>query len=217
MVRAIRDGRKTMTRRVMKPQPKLNRGAGGQDCTERYNWKGIGTAVAVCCGTWVNPETLALCPYGQPGDRPWVRETFRCGSEYWKPGGNWKTGAAAEIHYTADDKRVNAECNREQLIWWHKHRKPGFMQSIFMPRWASRITLEIVSVRVQRLQDISEADAQAEGVVGALVSEAGEHCAFVPAFAVLWDSINLDRGHGWARNDWVWAVEFKRIETKGTP
>ena len=97
------------------------------------------------------------------------------------------------IGYKADNNPAN-----ENALW---------SPSIFMPRWASRITLEIVSVRVERLQNISEADAFAEGISGGdwLGDPVGE-------FAKLWNSINLKRGYGWETNCWVWVLEFKRID-----
>jgi len=94
-------------------------------------------------------------------------------------------------------------------IWGNTGNCGKTRPSIFMPRWASRITLEVVAVRVERLQDITEADAKAEGVTGALVSESGEHAAFVPAYALLWDHLNAKRGYGWSVNPWVWVVTFR--------
>jgi len=211
MVRAIREDRKTQTRRVIKPQPYFND-------RSRLAWK--------CCGSFADPvagktaeEMIAShCPYGGPGDRLWVRETWRTSMAYdqFAPS---QIDSGAPVLWVADNA---PKLNGPQS--WGKLRP-----YIFMPRWASRITLEIVSVRVQRLQAITEADAIAEGVVqqyrqAERVLPGASHAVMAAAhrlesprgaFAVLWDSINLDRGHGWARNDWVWAVEFKRIETKG--
>lgn len=159
MVRAILDGRKTQTRRVVK----LN--ASGRAQRKGRNWH------------LADPECVLACPYGVPGDRLWVRETWQDGN-----GG---------IYYATDGNTA--------APW-----KP----SIYMPRWASRITLEVVSVRVERLNEIGEEDAIAEG----------SQCAGVPAsltnrgaFAKLWDSINA-KTHPWASNPWVWVVEFKRLE-----
>ena len=179
-VRAILDGRKTMTRRIVKPQP-----IGGDKICKRgmgYGW--IIGQLRDSENAWRDLS----CPYGQPGDRLWVRETWRI------PNG----APRGWVDYRADDAR-------EGFRW-----RP----SIYMPRWASRITLEITDIRVERLQDISEEDAQAEGVK--------LHTEYIPmkvgfnhrqAFGGLWESIN---GPGsWDANPWVWAIEFKRVEQAG--
>jgi len=166
MVRAILEGRKTMTRRVIKPQP---------------------------VGAWAAPGKTA-CPYGQPGDRLWVRETFAtlCPGSYEeeKP----RAGAHQDIRYKASDRMADCSADIRGYRW-----RP----SIFMPRWASRINLEITAVRVERVKDISINDAHAEGMTG--THTLGD-------FRELWDSINSKRGHGWDANSWVWVVEFKRVE-----
>lgn len=174
MVRAILEGRKTMTRRVIKPQP---------------------------AGEWAAPGKTA-CPYGQPGDRLWVRETWRKTNWTDEPNrGEWR------VFWRATEK----EDSRNNGLW-----RP----SIHMPRWASRILLEVVSVRVERVQDISEEDARAEGVewqnerpcwVNYLDREDWSPTAR-DSFRTLWDSINAKRGYGWDANPWVWVVEFKKIE-----
>ena len=173
MVRAILDGRKTMTRRVVDRD--------WWDVCEK------GTGGYIEC----NDSGILKCKYGQPEDRLWVRETFVphlcCGMH------------AEEIHYRADGE--SCPIDGTTIKRW----KP----SIFMPRWASRITLEITSVRVERLKDISEADAEAEGVCP-------NGNQFYPkdqykwAFRDLWDSINSARGYGWDVNPWVWVIEFRR-------
>ena len=143
------------------------------------------------------------CPYGQPGDRLWVRETFQRFTD------------DGEILYKADPAGFEAmnELKRDECL------EARWRPSIHMPRWASRILLEITAVRVERLQDISEADARAEGVTdgGCLNCGEPEPCACAqPApdardsFCRLWQSIN---GPGsWADNPWVWIVEFKRVQ-----
>lgn len=136
------------------------------------------------------------CPQGRPGDRLWVRETFQV----------LHRGERA-VRYHADDS------DGAGLPW---------TPSIFMPRWASRVTLEITEVRVQRLQEICEEDAKAEGVMplpcsvnpnqlvaGDPVRTFGTH-PYSSEFAVLWDSINAERG-SWSSNPWVWAITFKRV------
>jgi hypothetical protein len=166
MIRAILEGRKTMTRRVIVPQPTAFRF--GRPV------KGDGESVREL-----------KCPYGQPGDRLWVRETwsrdpsgdsvfYRAGS----PGyaGSWITGTPVD----------------------------AWRPSIFMPRALSRILLEMTAVRVERVQDISEEDAKAEG-------SPWEDCwmSYRQSFEALWNSINASRGYGWDANPWVRAIEFK--------
>ena len=122
------------------------------------------------------------CPYGADGDRLWVREKF-C------------MAADGHVHYAATDQALGP---------W----KP----SIHMPRWASRITLEITGVSVEQLQDISEGDAEAEGTTP--YTAPAEMPAYKPAFADLWDSINAKRGYGWDANCWVWVLTFNLISVK---
>jgi hypothetical protein len=128
----------------------------------------------------INTE-LVKCPYGKVGDRLWVRETFRPSED---PLSN-------SIFYRADEEY---------------HKGAGWKPSIHMPRWASRLTLEIIDIRVERVQDISHRDALAEGVSYDVSKEGG---APVPRFHALWDSINASRGYSWDSNPWVWVIEFK--------
>jgi hypothetical protein len=149
---------------------------------------------------FLNGTEAIRCPYGQPGDRLWVRETFRSKQQ---------CGETIDWTYRADCPALT-----EYLFPW----KPP----IFMPRQASRITLEIVSVRVERLQDISEDDAKAEGAdFGFWHPEQGvfaeptdeedeQNSCFRDGYAFLWESIN---GVGsWDLNPWVWVVEFKEVK-----
>jgi len=205
MVRAILDGRKTVTRRIVKPQPTWGSHESGTSSTFCAEWKGrlLGTEGA---RDWF----LAQCPYGQQGDRLWVREThmrvphpseFGLTREMLPHTWDACCEVAGTFLYRADP------CS--DLVADGRHWTP----SIHMPRAASRITLEVTGVRVERLQDITEEQAQAEGVAewarGAL-SPAGQHeLSAVGQFAMLWDQIN---GTGsWDANSWVWAVEFKRV------
>lgn len=187
MVRAILDGRKTQTRRVVKPQPK-----GWSDfwpVGSHTEWQDIVARLPFYLG-------CGYCPYGAPGDRLWVRESFqplRSGDEP----GDWETGAGYSIKYAATDQLV------EWVDYWNDNRiTDRCMPSIHMPRWASRITLEIVAVGVERLQKITKADAIAEGSTS------------VEAFEALWDRMNARRGLGWhTTNPWVWVLTFKRLES----
>jgi hypothetical protein len=173
MVRALLDGSKTQTRRVVKPTPEWI----GQSGVLSYRGR-VGL-----------PH--ALCPYGQPGDRLWVRET------------HMDLGAC--YLYRAD-----AEAEQERAIV--APRQP-WRPAIHMPRAASRITLEITGVRVERLQDISPEDCWAEGIqeMRDAGDENGELRGSVRQdYQALWESIN---GPGsWDANPWVWVVEFKRLE-----
>ena len=141
-------------------------------------------------------ENTDGCPYGIPGDRLWVREA-------WAP---LSTFAPAELGYLyRADHHKGLEKKDGDQKW-----KP----SIHMPRVASRITLEITGIKVERLQNISEADAQAEGVeFPAPYSGVNNktHPTCIDAFQVLWTSINGP--DSWSQNPWVWAIQFKRIST----
>jgi hypothetical protein len=203
MVRAILEGRKTQTRRAMKPQPIEN------------GIKYDAEALEIICHDddfapseylWTGEPRVQwpiFCPYGQPGNRLWVRETF------------WKDQSGGVWGYRADG-----------IDWPPSNYFGKGMPSIFMPRWASRITLEVTGVRVQRVQEISEEDAEAEGIF----NESGQHLwncdyqNFHPdqpckcgqrspqeEYGKLWDSINAKRGFGWDKNPWVWVVDFRRL------
>ncbi len=150
-----------------------------------------------------------MCPYGEPGDRLWVKEAIRKSLPF--TCGDGEPGVSSV--FVADESYTLADC------WpWKRDHLPG----MFMPRGLSRITLEVVSVRVERLQDIVEADAKAEGCEpwthghGPVTpcDEPGLHhdrmCR--NGFEVLWDSINAKRAP-WSSNPFVWVVEFKRMES----
>lgn len=210
MIRAILEGRKTQTRRVMRPQPYVDfvtdEGVHmwqypGKNACAFLEWQGI--------ADWV----LADCPYGAPGDLLWVRETWATVNAYddLKPSAIPKGNAGRwpRIWYRATD----AHEQEYRQTYFGKWRP-----SIFMPRWASRITLEVVSVRVEWVQDISESDAEAEGVTPkgyvasrpiTLVGDKLEHTAYRDTFHTLWDSINAKRSYPWADNPWVWVPTFK--------
>jgi hypothetical protein len=209
MVRALLDGSKTQTRRVVKTQPEF--------VLEPSDYKLAvgGRMVSGPRSEWLhwNGSRIAelndpRCPYGQPGDRLWVREAWSTHS--FMDGVKPSELKTRSFHYWADGEITTGK------------RRP----SIHMPRFASRITLEIVSVRVERLRDISEADAWAEGCARGDADDAG---GFFPAeepdpsgigsrgwdnardwYADLWETINGP--DSWDKNPWAWAVEFKRIE-----
>ncbi|EPP5903374.1 hypothetical protein ACUT1X_003343 [Pseudomonas aeruginosa] len=205
MVRAILEGRKTATRRIAKPvkHPDLgNIYAPGALVLEREPQHVIDRA----------------CPYGQPGDRLWVREAWQgplisdeeqdANQSWWKDMTKFQNPGHCAYRASGDDNEYV-----DPDGYFHCKWKP----SIHMPRWASRILLEITAVRVERLQDIGEEQALAEGVRGEPCDHTRQACADIGcwgdtakgAFGFLWESLN---GEGsWAANPWVWVVEFKRV------
>lgn len=192
MVRAILDGRKTMTRRVID----FNKIARKTGCTKgTLAYSNTFKSWAVVDGNGSADMCLVNCPYGQPGDRLWVRETF-CDRK--------NNGEQIKPLYRADGQEYQDRDGR--------YFKPKWKPSIFMPRRYSRITLEITNVRVERLQDVSEEDAKREGANGEKYRGQGfDYCIFREAFRTLWDSINAKRGYSWESNPWVWVVEFKQV------
>ena len=207
-VRATLEGRKSQFRRVVKPQPADDRPP--MIATGDRGWDG-------------NQFTTVRCPYGQPGDRLWGRETW--GMSFvdiasGRPhvvGGTWGSSDRPNrgpcVVFRADAPTMPDDSPAETARW---------SPSIHMPRWASRITLEVTGVRVERLQDISEADAIAEGIerLGGPAScspwkdyRSDQRFGFysVPSasYRSLWESINGPES--WGANPWVWVVEFRRL------
>lgn len=176
MVRAILDGRKTQTRRVI---TKINPAYLDAHCGERA---GVNERR-------VNRAALASmdCPFGVVGDRLWVREAW--------------CEVRSGLRYRADFPEGEPNPLR-------------FKPSIHMPRSASRLTLEVESVRVERVQDIGEVDATFEGVApvenpAPTDPDGWDATDYRAGFARLWDSLNKSRGYGWDANPWVWAISFK--------
>ena len=206
MVRALLEGRKTQTRRALKPQPPAGTGPLGigwyAEAIVRRNGE-MEPGTHRVCGAWSDDGEWTLeCPYGEPGDRLRVKETwmYRDWTEDGRPYIGYRAGGDELKHPPAN------HCERVADTWAQlsaRNRPDGepacdsrWRSPIFMPRWASRITLEIVSIRVERVQSISDADAVAEGV------RPGE-------YAALWDSIN-GKTYPWASNPWVWVLAFNR-------
>ena len=193
MVRALLANTKTQTRRIFKPD-RMTWDANGRYTTHAMRG---GELSITGSGPFKPSSWLHYCPYGQPGgDRLYVRETWAAPHAYDHLPPRL-IPQDARIHYAATEDRGG-------LLW-----RP----SIHMPRWASRITLEITGVRVERLQEIDIADAQAEGVsdTGAFIldGEGNEQGGPIAEYAVLWDQIN---GPGiWEENPWVWVVKFNRV------
>lgn len=208
LVRAILEGRKTQTRRILKPQPAPNHPHDGG--TKWIIERGLHTPVGSVGHLSVREKMGLCCPMGKPGDRIYVRETwcqqgdddgFLIDNAYW---------------YRATDPDVMDSEDMEKSPW-----RP----SIHMPKWAARIWLEITGVRVERLQSISRADAIAEGIkffnndheCGAknYLDKTDMDYSLCPSdsFETLWKSTGGD----WAANPWVWVIDFKTISTTGRP
>ena len=199
MVRALLAGTKTQTRRAFKTKNG---------------------------GVWPNAndlpgmrQILRSCPYGQPGDRLWVRETWQGPLlQEFEIDADPDWHYASHLHqyqnpehceYAADGGPKPEYTDADDVM------RQGWRASIHMPRWASRITLEITGVRVERLLDIREADCIAEGTPGGHGSIPGYHYNATPDehYRWLWESIN---GPGsWAANPWVWVLEFRRLQEGG--
>ncbi len=245
MVRAILEGRKTQTRRVVKPVGNdegfviLDHGIGGWPY--RSDDGDSTTHTVKRDGNYYHYETPHACLYGQPGDRLWVRETWRIGAwdesrgavaiDY-KADGHCRRewieidygddGAEFDRYWTQstdDAENAGLRLDENDKYNWEPGQSPcRWRPSIHMPRWASRITLEITGVRVERLQDISEDDAKAEGcfpefecnpesfIGGSSIPES----TYRIGYKHLWELIN---GFGsWALNQWVWVIEFRMVK-----
>ena len=199
MVKAILDGRKTVTRRVVKPQPPAN-------AHQVETWHHPDTKPRFF--TWTTAGEISdqweplPCPYGQPGEKLWVRETWM---DLLGTGIERKTGDHGRYAYAADTP-PGSYGDDQRKAYGLKWRP-----SIHMPRAASRITLEVTDVRVERLQDISETDALEEGITyNDLPNNGLDPRRARTWYHRLWESIN---GPGsWDANPFVWVVEFKRVE-----
>lgn len=184
MVRAILDGTKSQTRRPYK------------------NRKHPDFGCDMAASELVREAQHVIdrsCPYGQPGDRLWVRETWA------------RDDHDGMVMFRAD---VGKGGDADDWQFGINEGAPGYRwrPSIHMPRWASRISLEITTIRVEQLQDISESDAQSEGVCGVDWGHGmdyGGSACYTKPYRALWESINGDGS--WEVNPWVWVVEFKRV------
>lgn len=213
MVRAILEGRKTQTRRMIK------RVEGAVSFSPE--WDINGEEIFVVLGekdhTGMNPVLGAIsCPFGSVGDRIWVRETFQGPlfdydqmESYLEDSSKFETPEFCQ--YAADGGPRPEYCDADDNL------RHGWRPSIHMPRWASRITLEITGVRVERLNSISQEDAQAEGMeltgwrpTYSDPDSGGEVWTPYDNFAQLWESIYGEES--WKNNPWVWVIEFKRLE-----
>ncbi len=199
MVRAILDGRKTQTRRVVTHS--CIAGLGEPHC---YGWS---DSEGWCFGETEYPDegTIGIdCPYGQPGDTLWVRETFYCDHYDYPRGDRDEMLRLMEYRATHDCLAWEAGCPCDD-----GESRSAWRPSIHMPRWASRLSLRVTDVRVERVRDISEEDGRAEGVTLPTEWHVGRDPTYRHHFANLWDTINGKRpGCSWAANPWVWVVGF---------
>ena len=245
MVRAILEGRKAQTRRVVKgvsaetefaPDFHTNFPEHGMDAVRFEDGHAV---FEYQTGIADTREHRVRCPFGQPGNRLWVKETWRAyehsetgvdgimfqADNAFIPIANTREAAdlwAEALHVKAKPKSIRPTLDGGKYCVWTPKRHAGWRPSRYMPRWASRITLEITRVRVERVRDITEADAIAEGVTVATLGNAGwlgpdapegAGYSYVPrGFAATWDDINGPRGFGWSVNPWVWVIDFERIK-----
>lgn len=195
-----------MTRRIVTELPELQEVCefGGYYFTYRDKRKGF-QRISLS-------QALSTCRYGKPNDRLWTREKFRFADEY-------------HIQYAADNFigfMKNDPISRALYVALHKGSSTWlkWRPPMYMPRFACRSIDEIVNIKLERLQDISEEDAIKEGIYLLNVEGGGykfdrgeqEFDTAKEAFADLWDSINAKKGFGWDVNPWVWCIEFRRVE-----
>lgn len=206
MVRATLEDRKTQTRRVINPQP---------DLPDGWNTNSHVSDIA------------DYCPFGKPGERIWVRETCWIWGRWYKNGKTatgrqkwqFKANRTVAAHFDPNNAQNAIKGTpRERSAYW---KRP----SIFMPRRACRLLLDVKLIRVERLNDISDTDAIAEGIRYRHELDPCGSCHYqsqiepnkgfnspVAAFRELWDSLNASRGYGWDTNPWCWIIEFERVK-----
>lgn len=224
MVRAILAGRKTQTRRVIDCSCNSRHITGNllgewglsvpphrwEGDPEEVNWQWCGKRPEI--GDWIeqfqtdvddHASSLVRCPYGKPGDRLWIKASYttRYDPDFHET--HWKAAAGGWIVTHGQSVGANGKLKRN-----------GVYSARLMPKWLSaefRLPiLEITDIRVERVRDISEADAEAEGVKPTQHPLEGH----IESFAKLWDEINAKRGFAWYANPWVWVVEFKRVKNE---
>lgn len=194
---------KWKTRRLVTPQP--------VPVSFGWEWRGPKGSVARWGEYIKNPRMLAaMCPYGQPGDRLWVREEHACL-------GHSSVGPQITVRYQADGEVRHPEVSSREYALFLQRKSPlgSGVRARFMYRSLSRLLLEVTDVHVERLQDITEEDAIAEGLAPVDVEHDGDHFGVVSAreqFTGLWDSIHGSSGpDSWDANPWVRVVEFRRV------
>ena len=195
----ILDGIKTMTRRVIKPQPEM-------PYAKFHHLDVIGQAV-------FTDNSVSRCPYGQVGDRLGVKEThYRYG--FWRLTGELTASGKDEMEFIPLTDQVRyydnpplSVCKGRVLTGWYKR------PSIFLPKKYIRIWCEITDIRVERVQEISEADIVAEGIKPCFPNQIPQTYFFKD----LWDSLNAKRGFGWEVNPWVWVISFRLVKDAVLP
>lgn len=220
MVRAILDGKKTQTRRVVQAR-RFDR-VDVSEATGRDGW-----AMVSPRDNWTPEQIAREFPnrHGQPGDRLWVRETWQICRPALTSGINAGAGFVPSYVKSEDVPWFAANYEDHKFSYPatddYGEDPPRWRPSIFMPRFASRLTLEITDVRVERLQGISTADAWAEGIRPEdVASHAGDgtadlcdpETAVLDDYRMLWDSLNAPRGYSWIANPWVWVITFRRLD-----
>lgn len=240
MVKALLDGRKTQTRRPINPQPELDPSVG-------FKWKGAAYGKGINPSTEMQQAASFLSEYnplGQPGDLLYVRESCWIYGSWWEAG-KTKTGRQ-KWRFKPIGKDVVFQNPGVEHMTFQGVNLAGYVprNSIHMPRWASRLTLKISEIRVERIQEISEDDALTEGIETDLwdmapvakrygydnawfvgwsmgiehpnvEADAGRVCR--ESYRSLWDSINAKNGLGWDSNPWVWVVVFEVIHANVDP
>jgi hypothetical protein len=215
MVRAVLDGSKTQTRRVGKIQSQDFVGLKAEAVRHATLGYQIQATYDAYPGRGTARHAICACPFGQPGDQLWVRETWYC-DDYRVSRGPYLKPDDLDV---VEARECGTLVYAADGLAPYETEQPAWRPSIHMPRWASRITLELTGVRVERLQDISIEDCKAEGAWGpdeSIVSEVENYflCDTLSvnprlAYQMLWERINGDKS--WDANPWVWVVEFKRV------
>jgi hypothetical protein len=213
MVRALLAGTKTQTRRVLKPQPP----AWATFCQQPTMLNVLQQWVPSGLWAWSEaeqqpPRELKRWPVDANGDHYWLNPRFAVGDRLYVREA-WKTHAAYDDISPAamgGDEAILYEADGAHQTWGYPAiSKIGrFRQGMHMPRWASRLTLTVIHVRVQRLQEIGHVDAAAEGCLGKGTYPGGYEVTPRDQYRELWDSLNAPRGFGWDSNPWVVAVSF---------
>jgi hypothetical protein len=213
MVRAILEGRKTQTRRPVKWPAWTNPSS---------HWPPLVKKLGLAFYEDGRMVKRFRCPYGQPGDRLWVRETWAhyqtvnharlSGGRAISEVSDGRAGYRADGHESIGDFRRHVELMGGASLEAIEINGDCWRPSIHMPRWASRLTLEVSGVRVERVRDISDEDVMAEGVEPDRCTD-HPRGVYYTAFAPRWDAIYGKKpGQDWASNPWVWVVEFRRVK-----
>ena len=200
-VRALRAGTKTQTRRIIRPQP----------VALDAPWPTPNSHVTFA-DLLAQPDYYigcGYCSYGVPGDRLWLKESWRVEARHLHRDGP----PTYLLDYAADSGSPTLTPTHHPDAARYVRDRNAYRSPRFMPRWACRLVVEIVALRPEPLQSISFEDAQAEGWRGKLFGY-GDLDGETPRneFIEEWNALNVARGHGWARNEWVWVIQLRRID-----